>query len=122
MKRLLFIGALLGLLSVVMGALGDHAFDLTPAAADSFATAVRYNMLYAVLTVALSLAPAAWRLGLPAALFAAGAALFCFSIYAGATTGAGQFFYLTPFGGLILMAAWAALAYRAVRSGRSDET
>jgi len=113
-KRLLLVGALLGLLSVVMGALGDHAFGLAPEAAESFATAVRYNMLYAVLVVALSLAPAAWRLALPASLFALGAVLFCCSIYAGSITGVGPFFYLTPVGGLTLMAAWGALIYRAV--------
>jgi uncharacterized membrane protein YgdD (TMEM256/DUF423 family) len=116
MKRLLFVGALLGLLSVVMGALGDHSFDLSADARDSFATALRYNMLYAVLVSALSLAPAAWRLALPAGLFALGTVLFCFSIYAGTTSGVGQFYYVTPFGGLTLMAGWAALMYRAIKA------
>jgi len=115
MNRLLLAGALLGLLSVAMGALGDHSFDLSAAAAAGFGTAVRYNMLYAVLVVALSLAPAVWRLTLPAGLFALGAALFCLSIYAGSISGMRPFFYLTPVGGSILMAGWAALIFRALK-------
>ena len=52
MNRLLLCGATLGLISVIMGALGDHGFDLTPERAESMGTAIRYNMLYAVLIVA----------------------------------------------------------------------
>lgn len=53
MNRLLLCGAALGLVSAIMGALGDHAFDLTPEKVESLDTAIRYNMIYAVLIVAL---------------------------------------------------------------------
>jgi len=121
MKRLLVVGASLGLLSVVMGALGDHAFDLGPSQAESFETAVRYNMLYAVLLVALSLAPKDWRLALPAGLFAVGTMLFCFGIYLGTTTGIRAFLYATPVGGLTLMAGWVMLIVQGLKTPR-DKT
>lgn len=100
MNRLLLGAGLLGLLSVIMGAAGDHAFALTPAQAESFDTAVRYNMIYAGL------------------LFAGGAALFAGSIYLSVATGIAGLTFLTPLGGLTLMAGWGALILSAL--GRAD--
>ena len=112
--KLLFISAILGLTSVVMGALADHAFSLTPEQTESMATAIRYNMLYAVLTAALSLHAPHAKLHIAATIFCAGTMLFCFSIYASLATGIVQLTYLTPLGGLTLMAGWATLAFFAI--------
>lgn len=118
MNRLLLGAGLLGLLSVIMGAAGDHAFALTPAQAESFDTAVRYNMIYAGLAAALALtASTGWR-RVAGLLFAGGAALFAGSIYLSVATGIAGLTFLTPLGGLTLMAGWGALILSAL--GRAD--
>ena len=115
MNRLLLCGAVLGLVSVIMGALGDHAFDLTPEKAESLDTAIRYNMIYAVLIVTLALAPADKKLRISGYIFTLGTALFSFSIYASLATGIEQLTYVTPVGGITIMAGWGALICRAFR-------
>jgi uncharacterized membrane protein YgdD (TMEM256/DUF423 family) len=114
MNKILASGAALGLISVIMGALGDHAFTIAPEKLHSLETAIRYNMLYAVLITALCLAPKDYKLYAPAILFTIGTTIFCFSIYAALLSGISQLTYLTPFGGLTLMAAWASLIYKGV--------
>jgi len=118
MNRLLLCGAAFGLLSVIMGALGDHAFDLSPEKAKSLATAIRYNMLYAVLVVAISLAPVSYGLKVPGIMLCAGAALFSLSIYASLLTGIPAITYLTPLGGITIMLGWAILCFRALRTNK----
>lgn len=115
MNRLLLCGAVLGLVSVIMGALGDHAFDLTPEKAESLETAIRYNMIYAVLIVALALAPADKKLLISGYVFTLGTALFSFSIYASLAMGIEQFTYMTPVGGITIMCGWAILIYVALK-------
>lgn len=96
MNRLLLCGAVLGLVSVIMGALGDHAFDLTQEKTQSLETAIRYNMIYAVLIVVLALVPADKKLCVSGYIFALGTALFSLSIYASLATGIAQLTYITP--------------------------
>ncbi len=115
MNRLLLCGAVLGLVSVIMGALGDHAFDLTPEKAESFETAIRYNMIYAVLIAALALAPVDKKLCISGYIFALGTALFSLSIYASLATGITQFTYITPVGGITIMCGWMILIYKALK-------
>jgi uncharacterized membrane protein YgdD (TMEM256/DUF423 family) len=109
MNRLLLCGAALGLVSVIMGALGDHAFDLTPEKAESLATAIRYNMLYSVLIVVLALARGDKKLHICGYIFALGTALFSFSIYTSLATGVEQLTYMTPVGGITIMAGWVTV-------------
>jgi len=115
MRTLLMIGALLGFLSVAIGAAADHA-GWAEAMAASVATAIRYHQLGAVMIVLLALVglkledQAVRRgLGLAATLFAIGTLLFSFSIYAAAISGIRGLTIITPFGGVTLMAAWLAL-------------
>lgn len=115
MNKLLLCGAVLGLVSVIMGALGDHAFDLTPEKAESLDTAIRYNMIYAVLVASLALAPADKKLCISGYIFALGTALFSLSIYASLVTGMTQLTYITPVGGITIMAGWVALIWRVFR-------
>lgn len=116
MNKLLICGAALGLVSVIMGALGDHGFDLTAEKAESLATAIRYNMLYAVLITALALVPPERKLIIPGAIFAVGTTLFSLSIYAALITDIEQLTYITPVGGITIMAAWVALIWRGLKS------
>lgn len=112
MNRLLVCAAVLGLISVIMGAMGDHAFALSPEKAKSLETAIRYNMVYAVLIVAISLAPKERRLACCGWIFVVGSSFFSFGIYASLITGITQLTYLTPVGGVTMMAGWVVLAYR----------
>lgn len=80
--KTLSVAALLGFVSVLMGALGDHYFEISSDRLESLDTAIRYNMIYAVLSVALTLAPQDLKLYRSALAFLVGATLFSFSIYA----------------------------------------
>lgn len=110
MNRLLICASVLGLLSVIMGAAGDHAFTLTPAQLESLETAVRYNMLYAAIAAAVALTHPTGKRLLSGIIFAVGAAVFSGSIYLAIATDISQLTYLTPIGGLTLMAGWVVLA------------
>lgn len=127
MNRILMVGALLGFLSVVVGAMSDHGplSRLDAEMLASVATAVRYHQLGALVVVALGLAlnaglPRAFarRLAISGWLFVAGTLLFSFSIYAAALSGIGALTYLTPVGGITLMLAWLALVWSALVSDR----
>lgn len=119
MNKLLLCGAALGLVSVIMGALGDHAFDLTPKNAESLDTGIRYNMIYAVLIVALALAPADKKLRIAGYIFALGTAVFSFSIYASLILGIEQLTYITPLGGVIVMSGWVVLIWHSLNHQNS---
>jgi uncharacterized membrane protein YgdD (TMEM256/DUF423 family) len=122
MKTFLSLGALLGGLSVILGALGAHALKekakLPPESLAGFETGVRYQMFHALALLLLAalhdrLAPGAasaagW-------LWTAGVALFSGSIYLLATRtllGIEGWRWLgpvTPLGGLCLILGWFSL-------------
>mgnify|MGYP001209752815 CR=1 FL=1 len=109
-NKLLFCGALLGLASVIMGALGDHALDLNASESESLATAIRYNMIYAVLITVLSFLSEEHKfIRLPTIIFTVGTFLFSFSIYTAMVTNIGELTFLTPIGGVTLMIGWISL-------------
>ena len=122
MNRVLLAGALLGFLSVVIGAMSEHVFR-TRVDDEVFRwvmTAIRYHQVGSLIVAALGLALLAdlrgtvrRRLSLSGWLFVAGTLLFSFSIYAAALTGVEPLTYLPPVGGVTLMAAWLALAWAA---------
>ena len=127
MNGLLCSGAVLGLISVVFGAAGNHFLILTPEQSESLATAIRYNMLYAVLITAIALirladipAILSKRLRFTGVVFAVGTVLFSFGIYASIITGLSALTYFTPIGGLTLMAGWVSLIGVAVKKTLND--
>jgi len=117
MKRLILtFGALWGLCGVVAGALFDHA--LAAHMTRGVEVALRYHQLYAVVIVALGLTLSNEKqrgLTISALFFIAGIVVFCGSLYAAALTGIFAFNYGTPAGGVLLIAAWAALCAAALR-------
>lgn len=117
-RLILLAGALLALTGVALGAFGAHALrdTLGPAKLGTWNAAVQYQMWHAVALVALS-AVTLPRLGLPAALLVAGTVLFSGSLYALALTGARWLGPVTPIGGLLMIAGWTVLAWRAVARG-----
>ena len=113
-RPILVAGALLAGLGVALGAFGAHGLraTLAPQAFGWWQTAVDYQMWHALGLVALA-ALRGVRTGLPALLIGAGTLVFSGSLYAMALTGARGLGMITPLGGLLLIAGWALLAWRA---------
>jgi uncharacterized membrane protein YgdD (TMEM256/DUF423 family) len=122
-KLFLFIGSLSAGLSVIAGAFGSHA--LAPVLREqmfaTFETAVRYHMYHALAIIGLALAlrssdPTKVR-GFQTAgwLFVGGTLLFSGSLYLLALTDARWLGAVTPIGGLMFIAGWAATAVTTFR-------
>tara|TARA_B100000989_G_scaffold296384_1_gene279503 strand:+ start:629 stop:1012 length:384 start_codon:yes stop_codon:yes gene_type:complete len=119
MKKLICVGGLLGMSAVAMGAYVTHGLKFTvgEAMVEALMTALRYQLIHAVLIVALGLCsfmPMARclsrRLNIAGWAFALGICLFSFSIYASAITSIPSLFKITPIGGIIILLAWGILA------------
>lgn len=121
MNLILIVGALLGFSSMVMGTYIDHSLSLrlSEQVLHGVATALRYHQLYSLLVCILGLSLSwqrnAWvaRAGY---VFAAGTILFCSGIYIAAVTGIHAVTYLTPVGGVTLMAGWVLLFLGGLRA------
>lgn len=123
-KTILSCAAFLGLLAVVLGALGAHALKevLSADSLESYRTGVSYQMFHALFLLFLgSTTYLEEKFKKAIFLFVLfGILLFSFSIY-GLTIGplAGIDFsvvgWVTPLGGLLLISAWGLLLYRVIR-------
>lgn len=116
-KYTLATGAILGFLSVALGAFGAHALKtilVESGKAETYELAVRYQFYhtFALLTTGILqhifLIPV---LRYASMLFLAGTVLFSGSLYALCFTGLTKVAMITPFGGIILLAGWALLFY-----------
>ncbi len=114
-KYFLPIGAFWGFISVLMDALADHAAIFQTIAPESLMTAIRYNMVYAVLITVLSVVHMPVPLKKPIIAFTSGSILFSGGIYLAALTGISIFAYATPVGGLLLMIGWIILFFYGLR-------
>jgi|SRR5215470_13374357 len=117
----LCLAALLLFVAVLIGAFGAHALRsrLAPDLMAVYETAVQYHFWHALglLAVAILLLhkPDSAPLALSAWLLVAGIVLFSGSLYLMAVSGARGLGAVTPFGGIAFLAAWAALAWAAIR-------
>jgi uncharacterized membrane protein YgdD (TMEM256/DUF423 family) len=120
------MGAISGLISVAAGAFGAHGLKarLSPELLQVFETGARYQLIHALLlcVVGVLAGRSAGAAALPGGLLnacggllVAGTVLFSGSLYVLALTGQRILGAITPFGGLCFMAAWAVLAYAALR-------
>ncbi|UTA48019.1 DUF423 domain-containing protein [Simiduia sp. 21SJ11W-1] len=119
-KHLLIAAALVGAVSVLLGAFGAHGLKsvLTEAQLGSWRTAVHYHQLHALLALALCLrllADPARRLRLAVYSLLAGIALFSGSLYGLALGAPAWFGPVTPIGGLLLMIGWLCVVAYALR-------
>ncbi|MDR1988930.1 MAG: DUF423 domain-containing protein [Acidobacteriaceae bacterium] len=117
-KTFLFIGAVMGGVSVALGAFGAHGLRarLTPDMLAIFETGVRYHMYHALaLLLVAAVMPrldgraivvAGWS-------FLTGIVIFSGSLYALAMTGVTTLGAITPIGGVAFLLGWAALAVAA---------
>ena len=111
-RTLLTIAGTLGFSAVLLGAFGAHGLrdKVAPPMLEIYRTGVLYHLVHAV--VVLAVAFAADRLRRPrlvAGLFTAGIAIFSGTLYLLAITGVMKLGAVTPIGGVLLMAGWAAL-------------
>ncbi|WP_420337689.1 DUF423 domain-containing protein [Roseibium sp.] len=120
---ILVLGAFLGFFSVAFGAYAEHGLRpvITEEQFRYLMTAIRYNQVNAAVTIAIGLTlltgagPSHPRaLQWSGLLFVGGAMLFSFSIYLSVFLGVPELTYLTPVGGVTLMAAWTALVLAGV--------
>ena len=82
-------------------------------------------MYHALALLAVAWAMIRWpetRLELGGWLLTAGTVIFSGSLYLMALTGIRWFGAITPIGGVVLIAGWAVLAWRAARGPRSADT
>jgi uncharacterized membrane protein YgdD (TMEM256/DUF423 family) len=121
MDRTFFgLGAVFAFLGVALGAFGAHALRGSLGAADlaTFETGVRYQVYHALALLATAWAVTRWPGGtahVAGWLFVAGIVLFSGSLYVLVLAGQRWMGAVTPFGGLCFLAAWALLAWTALR-------
>lgn len=120
-KLFLLFGAAYGFIGVACGAFGAHALKtrLQPDLLAVWRTAVEYQLWHALALLAVGIlargAPSP-ALNAAGACFAAGVLVFSGSLYALSLSGIRVLGAITPLGGLLLLAGWAALIYATVRS------
>jgi len=115
-------GALSAFMAVAAGAFGAHALRarLPPDLLAVFETGAQYQMYHALALLAVAWASNHWP-GTPLRaagwLFIGGTLLFSGSLYLLAVTGARWLGAITPLGGLLFLAGWAALAIGVAKGG-----
>ena len=130
MTRLtLTLGALFGMLAVVLGAFGAHGIKahVSPEQLTTWILATDYLSIHALALLALgSLSvqrPGSRLLVLSAWCFGFGSLVFCGSLFIRVLADAPAWGAVTPFGGTLLIAGWALLAlglWRAFSPGRTQ--
>jgi uncharacterized membrane protein YgdD (TMEM256/DUF423 family) len=126
MNKTIFVtGILFGLLAVIMGAFGAHGLEnlLDSDAVQTWETGVKYQMYHALLLLILAgirQIPQTQKKGIFYCIVA-GIVLFSFSIYFLATDTLTSFDFkvigfITPLGGLLLIAGWVLLGFRYLKS------
>jgi len=126
-RRWLFLGAVLGGLSVALGAFGAHGLRglVTADLLANFETAARYQMYHALALLAVAIVGGDARRARPANvagwLFVVGVIIFSGSLYVMTFTGLRWLGAITPIGGAAMIAGWAALGVSAIR-GESSRT
>lgn len=126
MKNLI-LASVLGCLSVLLGAFGAHALRdlLSPEALESYETGVRYMMMHSVVLLFLNIAPGLEKRTANALsyLFIAGILCFSGSIFAISTglVEARRIWFVTPLGGLMLVAGWLGMAVAYFRKANEEK-
>lgn len=116
MNWALFAGALLGALSVLLGAIGAHGmndvFDEFPSKEKAFHNAVDYQMIHALILVCLGFLKYIPNLRVPDYLwkfFCLSIFGFSFSIYCWVFGGPKWLVHITPVGGIGFVISWVLL-------------
>ena len=108
------IAGLNGFLAIVLGAFGAHALSerLGEASMVTYQTGSQYHLIHAVVLLGLSLAHYPKRLFRRSLrLILAGEVLFCASLYVYSIYSIKLLVFITPIGGLTLLAGWIYIAF-----------
>lgn len=116
-KRFLWIGSLLGMLAVILGAFGAHGLEKVAGAdvrmLQRFHTGVEYQFYHALALLIVGMLrrwlPHPW-LDYAAYAFIGGIILFSGSLYLYVLTGATAIVMITPIGGVAFILGWLLLA------------
>jgi len=114
-RRLVILGAFLGMLGVIMGAFGAHALEGVLKAngrQSVFDTAVQYQFIHALAMLFVSSAIRRWPGGLTRAagiLFVLGTVFFSGSLYILAIFNVPLMGAIAPIGGIALILGWLCL-------------
>ena len=126
MKKFLCLGALSCLLGVVAGALGSHALKdviIRMNGMTNFSTATNYMVYHGLALIFVALMVDRYPqtvFNYVGWLFVAGSVLFQGNLFMISLTGASPLSFLTPVGGICLMAAWLLLAVGAMLIPKSN--
>jgi uncharacterized membrane protein YgdD (TMEM256/DUF423 family) len=118
-RGLLTLAGAFGFSAVALGAFGAHGLRdrLAPPMLEIYRTGVLYHLVHALVVLALALgADRLRRPRLCAGLFCAGIAIFSGTLYLLAITGRTWLGAVTPIGGVLLLAGWAALIVEGFRN------
>ncbi len=98
---------------MALGAFGSHGLRhlVTVELLQTWRTGVEYQFLHALALLVLALHPESKQFHWPMGLWSAGVLLFSGSLYALVLTEQRGFAYLTPIGGVALIAGWLVLAW-----------
>jgi uncharacterized membrane protein YgdD (TMEM256/DUF423 family) len=121
-KNAIIWSGIFGAFAIAIGALGAHALKsiLNPEALESLQTAVKYQLFHALALLVLGLSEKSRQFKWPIRLFILGTIFFSGSIYGLLSL---RFYELpnsflgpiTPIGGLMLIAGWISIIYRATQ-------
>lgn len=122
-SRSFLLGALSGAITILLGAFGAHVLKdrLSPADLDIFEKGVRYQMYHAFGLCLVGLVTASLGSGralrTAAHSFLWGTVLFSGSLYLLVATNTRWLGAVTPFGGILFVVGWVALAMAGRRLG-----
>lgn len=121
-RRFAVLGSISAFLAVGIGAFAAHALRdvLSHEGLRVFEIGGRYHLVHALALLAVAVLNDRLQhraVGFAGWLFLWGTVLFSGSLYALAITGHKWLGAVTPLGGLLFLAGWAALAWGALRSG-----
>lgn len=125
-RKIVVIAAILGGLSVAIGAFGAHALKetlLLNQRTDTFETAVRYQFYHALALLILGnsgIVISAKRLQLIAILFVVGIVIFSGSLYVLCLTGIRWLGAITPLGGTAFIIGWIIWAVSAAQKAEQQ--
>jgi uncharacterized membrane protein YgdD (TMEM256/DUF423 family) len=118
-RRFVAWGAILAMLSVVIGAFGAHMLKsvISEDYLQVYETGVHYHMVHALGLILIAILAGQWgesvRLRWAARLLIAGIVLFSGSLYVLSITGVTILGAITPLGGVCFIAGWLCLAWEA---------
>ncbi|MGD0959339.1 MAG: DUF423 domain-containing protein [Methylomonas sp.] len=116
----IFLAAITAMTGVAMGAFGAHGLKnvVSEHGLEVYKTAVSYQMWHALALGLLGAWPPQRMYPWVGGLFMLGIVLFSGSLYLLVILNINWLGFITPFGGLSLLAAWGILAYTALQKNR----